>query len=113
MIKSSCGFDCSLCPLYQASHEQDTNLRTKIEEKYNLKKHMNCDGCLSDNCAEICSMCNIKKCCSFKDIENCGWCDDLFECNKIKIILDTNEESKKYLIEENKKYQEEKICQKY
>ncbi len=113
MIESSCGFDCSNCPLYMATIEKDEVLRKQIEDKYNIKKGMECLGCLSDKCASICENCKIRACCYNKNIKNCGWCDEFFTCKEIQYICITNIKSKEYLEEENKKYQARKLCQKY
>ena len=113
MIESSCGFDCSKCPLYLITIEKDEALRKLIEDKYKIKKGMDCLGCLSDKCAVICDKCKIKDCCKEKNIRNCAWCDSFNDCKEIQYILNTNLQSKEYLEEENKKYQEAKLCKKY
>ena len=114
MIESSCGFDCSKCPIYMISVEKDENLRKIIEDKYKIKKGMECLGCLSDKCASICGQCKIKACCKNKNIKNCGYCDDFENCKDIRYILNTNINSKEYLEKENREYKNgRKMCLKY
>ncbi len=83
MIKSCCGFDCSLCPLYIATISEDDNQVLDVVSKYSLKTKDTCLGCLSDKCASMCQKCNIKTCCLSKNIENCGQCIEYKTCKKM------------------------------
>ena len=106
MIESSCGFDCSKCPIYELTTAENKKKRNEIEAKYHLDKGVKCLGCLSEMCAKMCDDCNIRACCMEKHIKSCAWCEDFYSCSEIMYIYNTNLDSRKYLDEERKKYEE-------
>ncbi len=90
-IIAYCGLDCSVCPAYIATVNDDDAARAKVSEQW-LKElnvqikpeDVNCDGCLSRDGRHIgyCSMCEIRKCGTGKMISNCAHCSD-YSCEKV------------------------------
>lgn len=108
MIESSCGFDCSKCPIYELTIADNKKKRQELEAKYHLDKGQKCMGCLSSECAKMCNDCNIRACCAEKHIKSCAWCEDFESCSEIMYIYNTNLESKAYLDKERIKYKKER-----
>lgn len=90
-----CGYDCTNCPVYQATMKKDLELLKII--LYNAKEDATietlgcrgCTDCLVVN--QFCNKCPIRLCALNKKVINCGHCED-FPCNKLdNISADTFE----------------------
>lgn len=65
-----CGLDCSTCPGYIATKNDDNQARAKIavewSKAYNADikpEYVNCDGCMSeDRLMSFCEDCGIRRC---------------------------------------------------
>lgn len=94
-----CGDDCSYCPRYTGTVNNDREALTRVAElwfrmgwrdRILLPEEMICYGCISvKNC-----IFGIKECCSQKHIDNCGYCSDM-PCNRLKGMLDGIKENRK------------------
>lgn len=90
-IIAYCGLDCSVCPAYVATINNDDAARAKLAEEwgkaFNIEmkpEDINCDGCLSKDGRHVgyCSMCGIRQCGIEKAVENCAHCVD-YSCEKV------------------------------
>ncbi len=87
-----CGLNCSECPTYLATQNNDDAAREKVAAHWKKQFQMNltaadinCDGCLS-NSGRIfmhCRTCEIKKCATAKGLANCAPCND-YACEKLQ-----------------------------
>jgi len=83
-----CGLDCSGCPTFLATQNDDDAAREKIYSMkfgFNFKpEEINCDGCLSvgGKLLGYCQSCEIRKCCREKTLDNCATCDEQ-PCGKL------------------------------
>ena len=90
-----CGLDCSSCPAFVATKNNDNNLREKTAKEWTARyvsqnkppikpEDINCLGCLSGNepLYQNCSRCEIRKCGLAKGIKNCKECKD-HKCDKL------------------------------
>ena len=90
-----CGLDCSSCPAFIATENNDEKLREKTAkewtERYVSKnkppikpEDINCLGCLSKNepIYQGCLNCEIRKCGFNKGIKNCKECKE-YKCEKL------------------------------
>ena len=102
-----CGLDCSGCPIYLATTEQDRfrkmELRESIakllKEKYGIDSKPedinDCDGCRSESgrIYNGCLKCGIRECASGRHIENCAFCNDYY-CELLKSHFTHDPQSK-------------------
>lgn len=96
-----CGYDCTNCPIYQASIKNDIEL-LKIISYASIDVDINtikCLGCSKENNNKYCSKCPIRLCASTKSIENCGHCKE-FPCDKLNSI---SPQTYQYLDDTNKR----------
>lgn len=78
-IIAYCGINCTECPIYIATQNNDEKLRKETAEKYELKfEDCYCDGCSTDGkrLATFCNKCEVRICTNKKKVENCAYCDD-------------------------------------
>lgn len=84
-----CGYDCTNCPVYQATKKKDLELLRIILYNANPNATIESIGCLGctecDNKNHFCGKCQIRLCALDKKITNCGFCKD-FPCNKLGSI---------------------------
>jgi len=86
-----CGLNCTVCPAFIATSEDDEEKRRKVASEWNSEQYplkqadINCDGCLPDNkrLIKFCFVCTIRSCCREKELENCAFCDD-YICEKLE-----------------------------
>ena len=80
-----CGLDCSQCPTFIATRNDDDAARERTAALYaqkfgmELKKEeINCDGCLSQGGRKIgyCQVCEIRQCCLGKGLKHCVVCPE-------------------------------------
>ena len=87
-----CGLDCSSCPAFIATKNNDNDLRRKTAEEWTKRykanpsiksENINCRGCLSDGpLFSHCLECEIRKCGLRKGIKNCKDCKK-YKCDKL------------------------------
>jgi hypothetical protein len=87
-----CGLNCTICPAFIATRNDDDEARAKTAamyaEKYgfNLKAaEINCEGCHNEGGRLIsyCRTCEIRKCGRMKALDNCTSCPEQ-PCRKLK-----------------------------
>ena len=87
-----CGLECSKCPTFLATQNDDDAARAKTAAYYSEKfgfdlkpEDINCDGCLPDGgkLLAYCQTCKIRACCRDRGLENCAVCEDQ-PCDKLK-----------------------------
>ena len=97
-----CGLDCSKCDAYQATINNDQELRIKTAQKWSELNHIeikpediNCMGCRMNGVKTVfCDkLCPIRLCAVKKNVNTCGQCQELKSCHKIKMIIDHNDEA--------------------
>lgn len=97
-----CGLDCRKCAAYIATKNDDDKLRAEVAKEWSklnkveiLPSMINCEGCRIDGKkTPFCSsMCGIRICACVKKMETCGSCNELFSCEKIKMITGNNNEA--------------------
>lgn len=90
-----CGNDCSACPGYIATKNDDNEARAKIAEEWSKQfggdfkaSDVNCDGCtdIAGRHVGYCAMCGVRKCASAKGVENCAYCSD-YACETLVNFL--------------------------
>ena len=95
-----CGLDCTKCEAFIATKNNDDKLREAVAKKWSelnnvqiTKDMINCEGCRQNGLkTPFCeSLCEIRKCAMKNKFETCGNCKDLNRCNKIKMIIDHND----------------------
>jgi len=105
-----CGIDCSECPAFKATANDDDDLRQQTAKDWSKMfnaeikaEDINCKGCKSDGVKfSHCNDCKIRACAIEKHLENCGWCDD-FACEDVNFVISNVPEAKAALISINKK----------
>lgn len=97
-----CGLDCEKCEARIATINNDNNLRKEVAKKWSelnkveiTPEMINCVGCRIDGIKTyFCeSLCQIRQCAMSKKIETCGSCEDIKNCDKIKMIINNNNET--------------------
>ena len=87
---SYCGLDCSQCPSFIASRDNDNELRVKTalawSEQFNTvfaPESIDCSGCRATGVhGPYCSMCSIRACAMEKGVATCAHCAD-YGCEKL------------------------------
>ena len=92
-----CGVECSKCPAYIATINNDDELRRRYAAEQSefygmeiLPERINCVGCLEDGEHLVyCSMCEIRRCCWNRGLETCAECDEYVceELGKVYIVM--------------------------
>ena len=88
-----CGVECSKCPAYIATINDDDELRRKYAAEQSefygmeiLPERINCVGCLEDGeHLGYCSMCEIRRCCREKEYATCADCPD-YVCEELEKV---------------------------
>lgn len=92
-----CGLDCSACPGYIATKNDDNQARAKIavewSKAYNADikpEYVNCNGCTKMEGRHIgyCAECGVHQCASARDVENCAHCEN-YPCETLETFLKT------------------------
>lgn len=98
-----CGLDCSQCPSYLATQNDDDLARAKTAAYYNKKygfsvsaKEINCDGCKAETGRHLgyCGGCAVRKCGAEKEVETCADCPDQ-PCDKLTAFHEFSPDAKK------------------
>jgi hypothetical protein len=88
---SYCGLNCSECPAFIATVNDDDELRKKTAELWSKEyggevkpEDVNCDGCVSGTDRHIGHWheCEMRICGQEKGVENCAFCNE-FACEKL------------------------------
>jgi len=86
-----CGLNCTECPTFLATKNDDDEDRAKTAAMYAKKfgfdmkpEEINCDGCHSQTGKLIsyCQTCSIRTCGQKKGVKNCSFCDEQ-PCEKL------------------------------
>ena len=88
-----CGVECSKCPAYIATINNDDELRRSYAAQQSefygmeiLPERINCVGCLEDGeHLGYCSMCEIRRCCRERGLETCAECND-YVCEELEKV---------------------------
>ena len=106
-----CGLDCRKCEAYVATIHNDDELRAKVAKLWSklnnveiTKEMINCEGCRIDGKkTPFCdSLCEIRQCGLKKQYDTCANCEELNKCEKIKMIINNNNEALNNLKRERK-----------
>ena len=106
-----CGLDCRKCEAWIATQNNDDELRKKVAKEWSIWNHteitpemINCDGCrLDGKKTPFCdSLCPIKNCASNMKMNTCGRCSHLYDCDKLKMITDHDDNAINNLINNEK-----------
>ncbi len=90
-----CGLDCSVCPGYIATKNDDNEARAKIAEQWSKEfksdikpEDVNCDGCTNMAGRHIgyCAQCGVRKCASAKGVTTCAQCTD-YACETLEAFF--------------------------
>lgn len=94
-----CGLDCERCDAYLATIHDDQALREKTAKLWAelngapiLPEHINCVGCRIDGVKTLfCDqLCKIRQCAQEKGVTTCGNCEDMEQCQKIRMVISEN-----------------------
>ncbi len=87
-----CGIECTACPAYIATRNNDPEGREKISRRWSLdfklkltSEDVLCDGCLhlGKRLCSHCMVCKIRKCAIKKKVKNCAYCRE-FPCGELQ-----------------------------
>ncbi|MBW2324350.1 MAG: DUF3795 domain-containing protein, partial [Deltaproteobacteria bacterium] len=84
-----CGLNCTECPAYIATQENDDEKRRKSAEAWSSTdptikaEDINCDGCLTagGRLIKFCEVCEARLCGLENNVKNCGYCEG-YPCEK-------------------------------
>lgn len=94
-----CGLDCERCDAYLATIHDDQALREKTAKLWAelngapiLPEHINCVGYRIDGVKTLfCDqLCKIRQCAQEKGVTTCGNCEDMEQCQKIRMVISEN-----------------------
>ncbi len=97
-----CGLNCEECQARLATLKDDDKLRIKVANEWSklnnvliTKEMINCLGCRVQGVkTPFCDkLCPIRQCVIKKQINTCGDCQELYSCEKIKMIISNNKEA--------------------
>jgi len=104
-----CGLDCSNCPAYLATIEDDDEKKKVLAEKWSTEnfplepEDVNCQGCKQkSDIMSFCGECDVRECASNKNVENCAHCSE-YQCDKLNKIFKMDVGTKERLDEIHKK----------
>ena len=84
-----CGLDCTECPAYNATKEDDTERLAELAKQWSTPetrfevRDLICDGCHSPRTFKWCGECPIRLCGLDRGLENCAQCGD-YHCEKLE-----------------------------
>ena len=104
-IIAYCGLNCSACPAYIATQNDDYEELKKVAEQWSNEsmsfepEDVYCDGCnTNERVFSWCKDCPTRKCCRDRKLENCAYCEDYF-CDNLKQTFDNDPTAKERLDE--------------
>ncbi len=79
-----CGLDCTKCPIYLATKNNDEELRKKTAQEWGMEvETLYCDMCNSDGkLFSWCAECPIRACAREKGFKTCAECPN-YPCEKL------------------------------
>lgn len=93
---SFCGLDCSTCPAFVATKEENEEFKIKTAKawsktyKADIKpEDILCYGCHETDSEKLfshCKVCEIRRCGIAKEVKNCAFCDD-YICEKLATLF--------------------------
>ena len=102
-----CGLDCSECPAYIATIEDDDEKRKDLAEKWSTDefplepKDVNCKGCTEKTeVMSFCRDCDVRECAAVNEVKNCAHCSE-YPCSKLDKIFKMDAGAKERLDEIN------------
>ncbi len=103
-----CGLNCSECPAYVATIEDDHEKRKDLAEKWSTEnfplepEDINCEGCTKKtDIMSFCGNCDVRECASERGVENCAHCSE-YPCDKLDKIFNMDPGAKERLDEMQK-----------
>lgn len=87
-----CGIECSLCPAFKATQENDMKKLAEVAAEWSKHFGMDvtaenvlCDGCKSDTgrICGYCGACLVRSCGIEKGVVTCAHCED-YSCEKLE-----------------------------
>jgi hypothetical protein len=89
-----CGMNCTKCECYQATKENDDNLRAKVAEKWSKNYNsdikpiqINCTGCKAEGAKfYFTGVCPLRKCNMEKNTPNCAGCSQ-YRCETLNNFI--------------------------
>lgn len=102
-----CGIDCTECPAYLATVNNDDDQRRTVAENWSRDynsdvrpEHINCEGCLPGQSIYFshCTVCEIRACGKGRGVHNCAHCDD-FACEKLERFFELVPDARNRLTE--------------
>jgi len=102
-----CGLNCEECEAYIATKNNDDNLREKVAKEWSIankvvitREMINCEGCRANGKKfPFCDgLCPIRLCGIAKETDTCGDCEKLRTCEKVKMVIDSNEKALENLL---------------
>ena len=97
-----CGLDCEACDARLATIDNDNDLRAKVAKEWSqlngveiTLEMINCTGCrIAGVKTPYCdSLCPIRQCALAKGYETCGDCSEMLTCEKVGMIIGSNEDA--------------------
>ena len=89
MILAFCGIDCTECPCYIATRDDDEEELSEIakvwassDDAYEAEDLV-CDGCYGPRVSKDCAACRIKKCAVSRKIASCAHCEN-YSCEQLE-----------------------------
>ena len=95
-----CGLNCEKCDAYIATKNNDQELRERTANNWSKLNNttikasdINCEGCKLNGCKTVfCeSLCPIRICAQEKGFETCLDCENIYNCEKIKPIIENSD----------------------
>ena len=101
-----CGLDCAKCDAYQATQDDDIELKKKTAERWSKEldtafsiDDITCDGCKSERVSGWClRICKIRPCAENKGISTCASCSE-YTCDELDRFLSTEPAARSTLAE--------------
>ena len=96
-----CGLNCTVCPLYIITKEDDREAMEKLASEYSTDtcafepSDMICDGCHTEMAGKgkMCGDCSIRQCGVTRSVANCGECAE-YPCGIISKMLPDDSENR-------------------
>ncbi|UCH57931.1 MAG: DUF3795 domain-containing protein [Candidatus Bathyarchaeota archaeon] len=86
-----CGLDCTECPAFNATRENDTARLGELAKEWSSPEmsfepqDLICDGCYGPRLFSWCNQCDIRSCAIEKSLKTCAECD-MYPCEKLTKI---------------------------
>ncbi len=91
-----CGFDCTKCPIFIATKDNNKNELKNIKHRLEKNNHermtieqIKCKGCKSNIIYKYCKECKLRQCAVSKGVITCALCD-FKKCSEVEKIYQYN-----------------------